>query len=145
MTGRFSLAIDIGGTFTDVVLHSHDDGRIFSPKELTTPRDTTEGTIRGIRTLFARESIAGECVSHVIYATTLFTNALIERRGARTGLITTAGFRDTLEMRREFKYDLYDLFIEIPEALIPRALRKEVTERVRADGGADLPLNEDEG
>src|ERR1051325_6136861 len=143
-TGSFSLAIDIGGTFTDIVLHSHADGLVFSHKELTTPQDPTEGTIRGIRTLFAREGIAGERVSRVIHATTLFTNALIERRGARTGLITTAGFRDTLEMRREFKYDLYDLFIEIPDALIPRVLRKEVTERVRADGGVDLPLNEDE-
>lgn len=143
-TGPFSLAIDIGGTFTDIVLHSHGDGRVFSHKELTTPQDPTEGTIRGIRTLFARENVAGERVSRVIHATTLFTNALIERRGARTGLITTAGFRDTLEMRREFKYDLYDLFIEIPDALIPRVLRKEVTERVRADGGVDLPLNEDE-
>jgi N-methylhydantoinase A len=143
-TGSFSLAIDIGGTFTDIVLHSQGDGRVFSHKELTTPQDPTEGTIRGIRTLLVRENISGECVSRVIHATTLFTNALIERRGARTGLITTAGFRDTLEMRREFKYDLYDLFIEIPDALISRALRKEVTERVRADGGVDLSLNEDE-
>jgi N-methylhydantoinase A len=144
MTSDFALAIDIGGTFTDVVLHSHGDGRVFSHKELTTPLDPTEGTIRGIRTLFAREGIQGERISRVIHATTLFTNALIERRGARTGLITTGGFRDTLEMRREFKYDLYDLFIEIPSALIPRAMRKEVTERVRADGGVDLSLNEDE-
>jgi N-methylhydantoinase A len=143
-TGPFSLAIDIGGTFTDIVLHSQGDGRVFSHKELTTPQDPAEGTIRGIHTLFVRETIAGEHVSRVIHATTLFTNALIERRGARTGLITTAGFRDTLEMRREFKYDLYDLFIEIPDALIPRALRKEVVERVRANGGVDLPLNEDE-
>src|SRR5581483_10379551 len=144
MTGSLSLAIDIGGTFTDIVLHDHLDGRVFSHKELTTPQDPTEGTIRGIRTLFAREGIEGNRVSRVIHATTLFTNALIERRGARTGLITTAGFRDTLEMRREFKYDLYDLFIEIPDALIPRALRLEVTERVRAGGAVDLPLNEDE-
>jgi N-methylhydantoinase A len=143
-TGSLSLAIDIGGTFTDIVLHSHDDGLVFSHKELTTPQDPTEGTICGIRTLFAREDIAGHRVSRVIHATTLFTNALIERRGARTGLITTAGFRDTLEMRREFKYDLYDLFIEIPDALIPRELRLEVSERVRAGGGVDLPLNEDE-
>jgi N-methylhydantoinase A len=143
-TGSLSLAIDIGGTFTDIVLHDHVDGRVFSHKELTTPQDPTEGTIRGIRTLFTREGIAGNRVSRVIHATTLFTNALIERRGARTGLITTAGFRDTLEMRREFKYDLYDLFIEIPDALIPRALRLEVTERVRAGGGVDLPLNEEE-
>jgi N-methylhydantoinase A len=137
-----SLAIDIGGTFTDIVLHSHEDGLVFSHKELTTPQDPTEGAIRGIAKLFEREGIAGHRVSRVIHATTLFTNALIERRGAKTGLITTAGFRDTLELRREFKYDLYDLFIEIPEALIPRELCLEVAERTRPGGVVDLALNE---
>jgi N-methylhydantoinase A len=139
-----SLGIDIGGTFTDIVIYSQADGRVFSHKELTTPHDPTEGAIRGIRTLFARERISAKAVSRVIHATTLFANALIERRGARTGLITTAGFRDTLEMRREFKYDLYDLFIEIPEALIPREFRLEVKERVRSGGAIDTPLAEDE-
>jgi N-methylhydantoinase A len=137
-----SLGIDIGGTFTDIVLYSHEDGRAFSHKELTTSHEPTEGTIRGIRTLLEREGILGGCVSRVIHATTLFANALIERRGAKTGLITTAGFRDTLEMRREFKYDLYDLFIELPEALIPRELRLEVTERMRTGGTVDTPLDE---
>jgi N-methylhydantoinase A len=139
-----SLGIDIGGTFTDIVIYSQSDGRVFSHKELTTPNDPTEGAIRGIRTLFERERISAKAVSRVIHATTLFANALIERRGARTGLITTAGFRDTLEMRREFKYDLYDLFIEIPEALIPREFRLEVKERVRSGGALDTPLAEDE-
>jgi N-methylhydantoinase A len=141
-TTSLSLAIDIGGTFTDIVLHSHEDGLVFSHKELTTPQDPTEGAIRGIAKLFEREGIAGHRVSRVIHATTLFTNALIERRGAKTGLITTAGFRDTLELRREFKYDLYDLFIEIPEALIPRELCLEVAERTRPGGVVDLALNE---
>jgi N-methylhydantoinase A len=140
--GSLSLGIDIGGTFTDIVLYSHESGHVFSHKELTTSAEPTEGTIRGIRTLLAREGIDGARVTRVIHATTLFTNALIERRGARTGLITTAGFRDTLEMRREYKYDLYDLFIEMPEALIPRELRLEVAERVRADGAIDTPLDE---
>jgi N-methylhydantoinase A len=139
-----SLGIDIGGTFTDIVLYSHSDGRVFSHKELTTPHEPTEGTIRGIRILLEREGISAGRVSRVIHATTLFANALIERRGAKTGLITTAGFRDTLEMRREFKYDLYDLFIEVPEALIPRELRLEVTERLRAGGALDTPLDESE-
>jgi N-methylhydantoinase A len=139
-----SLGIDIGGTFTDIVIYSQSDGRVFSHKELTTPQDPTEGAIRGIRTLFERERISAKAVSRVIHATTLFANALIERRGAKTGLITTAGFRDTLEMRREFKYDLYDLFIEIPKALIPREFRLEVKERVRSGGALDTPLAEDE-
>src|SRR5690606_22717818 len=77
----------------------------------------------------------------VVHATTLFTNALIERRGAKTGLITTHGFRDTLEMRREFKYDLYDLFLDMPNALVPRYLRGEVRERMSFDGSIDTPLD----
>ena len=141
---HLSLGIDIGGTFTDIVLYRQDDGLVLSHKELTTPHDPTEGAIRGIRILLEREGISARQITRVVHATTLFANALIERRGARTGLITTAGFRDTLEMRREFKYDLYDLFIEIPQPLIPRGLRLEVAERVRADGGEDTPLNEDD-
>jgi N-methylhydantoinase A len=138
------LGIDIGGTFTDIVLYSQADGSVCSHKELTTPHDPTEGAIRGVRILLEREAISARRITRVIHATTLFANALIERRGARTGLITTAGFRDTLEMRREFKYDLYDLFIEMPQALIPRELRLEVAERVRADGSEDAPLDEDD-
>jgi len=140
---HLSLGIDIGGTFTDIVLYSPDDGSVCSHKELTT-HDPTEGAIRGIRILLEREGIPARRITRVVHATTLFANALIERRGAKTGLITTAGFRDTLEMRREFKYDLYDLFIDIPQPLIPRQLRLEVSERVRADGGEDAPLREDD-
>jgi N-methylhydantoinase A len=139
-----SLGIDIGGTFTDLVLYSHDDGRVFSHKELTTPDAPTEGTMRGIKTLLSREGISGGRIARVIHATTLFTNALIERCGAKTAIITTAGFRDTLEMRREYKYDLYDLFIEIPDPLIERRFRLEVTERMRPNGTVDTPLDEGE-
>ncbi|SOZ17194.1 hydantoinase/oxoprolinase family protein [Cupriavidus taiwanensis] len=138
----YSLGIDIGGTFTDVVLYSHDDARVFSHKELTTPEEPTIGAIRGIRTLLDREQVSGSQISRVVHATTLFTNALIERRGVKTGLITTEGFRDTLEMRREFKYDLYDLFIEMPSVLVPREARLEARERVRADGSVVTPLDE---
>jgi len=140
-TNSFSLGIDIGGTFTDIVLYSHEDARVFSHKELTTPDEPTDGAIRGINILLAREQIPGDAISRVIHATTLFTNALIQRRGVKTGIITTAGFRDTLEMRREYKYDLYDLFIEMPKPLIPRESRLEVGERMRADGKIDTPLN----
>jgi N-methylhydantoinase A len=141
---RLSLGIDIGGTFTDIVLYDQHDGSVCSHKELTTPDDPTEGAIRGVRTLLRREDISSQQITRVIHATTLFANALIERRGAKTGLITTAGFRDTLEMRREFKYDLYDLFIDIPAPLIPREQRLEAAERVRADGTQEIPLNEDD-
>jgi len=141
-TDSYSLGIDIGGTFTDVVLYNHADARVFSHKELTTPEEPTNGAITGIKRLLAREGVQGSQVSRVVHATTLFTNALIERRGVKTGLITTDGFRDTLEMRREFKYDLYDLFIEMPHSLVPRELRMEATERLRADGKVDTPLDE---
>ena len=138
----YSLGIDIGGTFTDIVLYNHDDARVFSHKELTTPEEPTTGTIRGIQTLLAREHVRGRQVSRVVHATTLFTNALIERKGVKTGLIATEGFRDTLELRREFKYDLYDLFIEMPQTLVPREVRMEARERVLADGSVDTPLDE---
>lgn len=139
---KYSLGIDIGGTFTDIVIYGHDDARVFSHKELTTPDEPTDGAIRGIQTLLEREGIHGEQVIRVVHATTLFTNALIERRGVPTGLITTEGFRDTLEMRREFKYDLYDLFLELPRPLIPREVRLEARERIRVDGAIDTPLDE---
>ena len=141
-TENYSLGIDIGGTFTDIVLYNHADARVFSHKEMTTPEEPTIGAIRGVQILLEREQVKGSQISRIVHATTLFTNALIERRGVKTGLITTAGFRDTLEMRREFKFDLYDLFIEMPATLVPRELRVEAVERVRADGTVDTPLDE---
>src|SRR3984957_18061914 len=143
-TMNCSLSIDIGGTFTDVVIYRHEDGHTFSHKELTTPSNPTLGAMTGVRYLLAKAGLQPQSIGKVVHATTLFANALIERRGAKTGLITTEGFRDTLEMRREFKYDLYDLFIDIPQPLIPRKLRREVLERVRADGSEDVPLDEDD-
>jgi N-methylhydantoinase A len=139
----YSLGIDIGGTFTDIVLYNHADVRVFSHKELTTPEEPTTGAICGVNALLKREQVEGAKISRIVHATTLFTNALIERRGVKTGLITTLGFRDTLEMRREFKFDLYDLFIELPACLVPREARLEAIERVRADGSVDTPLNEE--
>src|SRR6516164_9137662 len=118
-----AMGIDVGGTFTDIVIHDPATGRQISHKELTTPADPARGAVAGIDRLLRAGAIEARQLGRVVHATTLFSNALIERRGARTGLITTAGFRDTLEIGREFKYDLYDLFIEIPDALIPRALR----------------------
>jgi N-methylhydantoinase A len=141
-SNTYSLGIDIGGTFTDIVLYGQDDARVYSHKELTTPEEPTDGAMRGVEILLQREQIGAAQISRVVHATTLFTNALIQRRGVRTGLITTAGFRDTLEMRREFKYDLYDLFIDIPHPLVPRSSRLEAIERVLADGRVDTALDE---
>jgi N-methylhydantoinase A len=139
--GAFSLGIDIGGTFTDVVLFDEVQGHYFSHKQLTTPADPTEGVIEGVRHLFAREQLKFEDVSRVVHATTLFTNALIERKGAVTGLITTEGFGDILEIAREQKYELYDIFVELPKPLVPSPLRKEVPERVSPAGAIETPLD----
>jgi len=139
---NFSLGIDIGGTFTDIVIHDPGTHRILVWKELTTPKNPTIAVISGIRQLLERESIRPLSIGRVVHATTLFTNALIERKGAKTGLITTKGFRDVLEIGRERKYELYDLFIQMPAPLVPRHLRREVAERLSEKGEIEIPLDE---
>ncbi|MGZ5224521.1 MAG: hydantoinase/oxoprolinase family protein, partial [Burkholderiales bacterium] len=134
--------IDIGGTFTDIVVYDPQRATSVSHKELTTPEAPHRGVASGIRKLFDAERIAYGDIARVVHATTLFTNALIERKGACTGLITTEGFRDTLEMRRENKYELYDLFIELPEPLVRRRLRLEVPERIDSAGAVEQALDE---
>jgi N-methylhydantoinase A len=137
----YSLGIDIGGTFTDIVVYDHGSGRRFSRKELTTHDDPARGVMSGIRRIVADDGVAAGEIGRVVHATTLFTNALIERKGAVTGLITTEGFADTLEIGRERKFDLYDINIAKPEALVPRHLRLEVPERLRHDGRVATPLD----
>jgi N-methylhydantoinase A len=136
-----SLGIDIGGTFTDIVVYDHDSGRQWSRKVLTTHEDPARAVAAGVAALLAEGRLGPEHFTRVVHATTLFTNALIERKGAVTGLITTAGFRDTLEIGRERKYELYDLQIAKPEPLVPRSRRLEVAERSRADGGVERRLD----
>src|SRR5215470_5995176 len=136
-----SLGIDIGGTFTDIVVYDHDSGRQWSRKVLTTHDDPARAVAAGVGVLLGEGRLLPEHFTRVVHATTLFTNALIERKGAVTGLITTAGFRDTLEIGRERKYELYDLHIAKPEPLVPRNLRLEVAERLRADGSVEQRLD----
>ena len=131
---QYSLGIDIGGTFTDLVVYDHDAGSSVSRKVLTTHDDPARAVAAGVAGLLAQARLDPGSFARTVHATTLFTNALIERKGAVTGLITTAGFADTLEIGRERKYELYDLAIAKPEPLVPRHLRLEVTERTRADG-----------
>jgi N-methylhydantoinase A len=138
-----SLGIDIGGTFTDLVIHDPRDGRAVIWKESTTPDDPARGALEGTRRVLEKAGAMPEQVGRVVHATTLFTNALIERKGARTGLLTTAGFRDVLEIGRERKYELYDLFIEMPKPLVPRPWRREATERLAADGSVEKKLDVD--
>src|SRR5205823_13964295 len=137
----YSLGIDIGGTFTDIVVYDHARGRQLNRKVLTTPDDPARAVAAGVEGLLRQHRLPARDFTRVVHATTLFTNALIERRGAVTGLITTAGFADSLEIGRERKFELYDLDIEKPEPLVPRHLRLEVTERIRADGSVKQPLD----
>jgi N-methylhydantoinase A len=141
MTEPISLGIDIGGTFTDLVALHHYSGRAAIWKESTTPDDPAHGALTGIRHLLASANIEPGTIQRVVHATTLFTNALIERKGARTGLLTTAGFADVLEIGRERKYELYDLAIEMPPPLVPSRLRREVHERMTPDGQVEIPLD----
>ena len=141
MAGPISLGIDIGGTFTDLVALDHRDGSAAIWKEATTPDDPSRGAMDGIRNLLAHYGIAAHKVGRVVHATTLFTNALIERKGAPTGLLTTAGFADVLEIGRERKYELYDLAIEMPAPLVPRPWRREAPERLAPDGSVMIPLD----
>ena len=132
--GRLSVCVDIGGTFTDVVLMNGAGAVLASEKVLTTSGDLSSGAIEGVRRLLRGSGVGAETVGEVVHATTQTSNTVIERTGARTALVTTAGFRDILELGRESRYDVYDLFIELPAPLVPRRLRLEVDERLGADG-----------
>src|SRR5258706_9906972 len=134
------LAADIGGTFTDVVLER--GGRRHSAKVLTTPRAPEEGMLEGIARVLAEAALPPSEIGVLIHGTTLATNALIERKGARTALLTTEGFRDVLEMGYEKRYEHYDLQLELPAPLVPRGLRVPVEERVTAKGQVRTAWNE---
>jgi N-methylhydantoinase A len=130
----YSLAVDIGGTFTDIVLR-HESGRLTVDKTLTTPEDLIEGFFTGVHAVLAREGLAPREVDGVVvHATTIVTNALIERKGPPAALLVTKGFRDILRIRNEHRYEMYDPQIEFPEPLVPPELTFGVAERVRADG-----------
>jgi N-methylhydantoinase A/oxoprolinase/acetone carboxylase beta subunit len=140
----YRLGCDIGGTFTDFVLLDDRTGEIRINKCLTTPSDPSDAVENGIRDL--EKTVPGfvKELDEVIHGTTLVINSIIERKGARTGLITTKGFRDVLELGREIRYAPYDVFAEFPEPLIPRKFRLEVDERVRSDGSVIRPLDPEE-
>jgi N-methylhydantoinase A len=134
MPGHLRVGVDIGGTFTDLILVNDVTGELTFGKVLTTPRDPSQAVADVLSETLASAAAPAAAVRHVIHGTTLVTNAIIERKGARTALLTTKGFRDAYEIGREHRYDLYDLFLEMPQPLVPRYLRLEVDERVYADG-----------
>ncbi|MFQ5912648.1 MAG: hydantoinase/oxoprolinase family protein [Nitrospinota bacterium] len=139
---RYRLGVDIGGTFTDVVLLDLEERKTYVGKVLTTPESPAEAVIEGLRKVLAEHGVPPGAIDHPIHGTTLVTNALIERKGAVTALITTKGFRDAVEIGTEKRYDLFDIFMEKPEPLAPRALRLEVTERLDPEGNVLIPLDE---
>ena len=138
MAQTIRMGIDIGGTFTDVVLEV--DGAAFSTKVLTTYAAPEDAIAEGIHRVCTQAGIGLGDVQQIIHGTTLATNALIERRGAKTALITTEGFRDVIEMRTESRFEQYDLNLTLPEPLLPRQFRYTLRERMDAQGNVLIPL-----
>jgi len=130
----YRLGCDIGGTFTDFVLLNDQTGEMQINKCLTTPQDPSDAVEQGMRELEQKSPGFVRQLDEVIHGTTLVINSIIERKGAKTGLITTEGFKDVLELGREIRYAPYDIFAEFPKPLIPRRFRLEVDERIRSDG-----------
>ncbi len=139
--GGYRLGIDIGGTFTDLALLD-PRGRVRFGKLLTTPDDPLRGLLDGMRAVLAEAGVPPPALAHVLHGTTLITNAVIERKGARTALLTTRGFEDVLEIGREQRYDLYDLEMRMPEPVVRRRLRLGVGERTDHRGTVREPVDE---
>jgi len=140
----YALGVDIGGTFTDLALVQRHTGKHAVGKVLTDYADVSRGVMDGLRTILANTGVKPADVKIFVHGTTLATNALIQRRGARTALIVTRGFRDILTMGRESRYEIYDIEIDLPEPLVPRALVSEVTERVDVNSQVVTPLTKSE-
>jgi N-methylhydantoinase A len=138
--GEARLGVDIGGTFTDVALEQR--GRRFSAKILTTPHAPERGVLAAIRAVLREAVLTPADLALIIHGTTLATNAIIERKGAKTALVTTEGFRDTIEIRHENRFEQYDVNIDLPPPLVPRRLRCVVPERIDARGRVVVPLDE---
>jgi N-methylhydantoinase A len=137
--GFVRLGVDIGGTFTDVVLER--DGSAYSTKVLTTYAAPENAIVDGMQQVCAKAGVTPADIGQIIHGTTLATNALIERRGAKTALITTEGFRDVIEMRTESRFEQYDLNLCLPEPLLARQMRFTVRERVNARGEVMIALD----
>ncbi len=136
------LGVDIGGTFTDVVLERGVEQ--YSTKVLTTYTAPEEAIVEGLRQVCAQAEVRPDQIRQIIHGTTLATNALIERRGAKTALVTTRGFRDVIEMRTESRFEQYDLNLSLPEPLLPRQQRYTLNERIGASGEVLIPIDKHE-
>ncbi len=136
------LGIDIGGTFTDLVLYRSDTQLLQFAKTLTTYPDPTVGIFNGIKELKDQFNLDVTNLDKIVHGTTLVTNAIIERKGCKTAFVTTKGFEDVLEIGRELRYDIYDLFLTMPKPLVPRNLRFGIEERISSSGDVLIPLNQ---
>jgi len=136
------VGIDIGGTFTDLLVSDPATGQAWFGKTLSTPAEPAEGVERGLREILEQAGASGAEVATMVHGTTLVTNAILERKGDPTALLTTRGFRDVVEIAREHRYDMYDLFLDLPRPIAPRRLRFEVDERLLADGSVHAPLDQ---
>jgi N-methylhydantoinase A len=139
---KYRAGIDIGGTFTDLVLMG-DDGSIHAEKLLTTPDDFGRGIAEGLAVALSKVGAGPDSVEVVVHGTTVATNAILEGKGAVTGLITTEGFRDVLELRRLRIPEMYTLNWTKPPPLVPRRLRREATEKIGPRGEVRIALDED--
>lgn len=136
------IGVDVGGTFTDFVLHDPARDLVATGKRLTTPDDPSEAIVAGVQRILEETGLTPADLHSIVHGTTLVTNTIIERTGATVGLLATAGFRDVIEIGRETRYDLYDLFLEAPPTLVPRHRRIEIPERIDTRGDVLLPLDE---
>ena len=130
----YRIGIDIGGTFTDFAMVDDDSGDVTLEKILTTPHDPSVAVLEGVSRLLGRGKVSITQVESIIHGSTLVTNAVIERKGAPTGMLVTKGFGDVLDIALERRYDLYDLRLRFPDPLVPRSCRMEIDERMRDDG-----------
>ena len=144
MDSAYRVGCDIGGTFTDFVLIDTATGRIHTAKRLTTPADPSIGMLAGLRDLAEAAPGYTSSTERLAHATTLVANAVIERKGVKTALLCTAGFRDVIELRRYVRVTTYEMFADPPVPLVPRNLRIPVNERTRADGSIRQPLDPEE-
>ena len=138
---EFTIGVDIGGTFTDIVAVNQKNGIQFNEKVLTTPKDPSKAVLTGVKSIIEKNTIDPKNC-RIIHGTTLVANALIERKGVKTALLTTKGFRDVLEIGREWRYDLFSLDLEMPSPIVPRQLRFEIEERINFKGEVIQSLDE---
>lgn len=142
MSGKYRLGIDVGGTFTDAVLVSEDTGEIQIAKVPSTPSDPSEGFMAAVTRILERNDLTARSISYLVHATTVATNSLIEGKTSKAAFVTTAGFRDMLEIARQVRPSLYDVHFEKPRPLVPRHLCYEVPERLDAHGNVLSPIDE---